>query len=575
VRSRIIMIGAGVSAAALVSSVAMLPATAGAAKSSTTAQATEYVVLLAQGADHAAAVTAVTKAGGTVVHENAAIGTLLVRSNKTDFARTADASAAIDGVARNRAIGFAPKLTRPSRATLEKLEVRQAAAERAARVKASAKRGHAPGAPAPEPLAGRQWDMQQIGATSTGSYARERGSRKVMVGVMDTGIDGSHPDIAPNFNARLSRNLTTDIPSIDGPCEVPSCVDPANVDDNEHGTHVASTIGSPINGLGMAGVAPNVQLVNIRAGQDSGFFFLAPTLDAFTYAGRVGIDVVNMSFFTDPWLFNCKANPADSPQEQMEQRTIIKATQLAADFARRHGVTLVAAEGNEATDLGHPTVDDTSPDFPEGTAKHRDIDNSCITVPTETRGVIAVSATGPSLRKSYYSNYGTEETDLAAPGGDVYDSPDHNRHVENAVLAAYPEHLAIETKVIAKHCDTPNTTAVILDRKGDTCAYYQYLQGTSMASPHAVGVAALAVSRFGHRDARHGGLTLAPAVTEQVLNRTATKVACPPGGVYTYIRNVPDTGTVTSTATCEGPLRKNGFYGRGIVSAFGVSVAHH
>ena len=62
----------------------------------------------------------------------------------------------------------------------------------------------------------------------------------------------------------------------------------------------------------MAGVAPDVTLVNLRAGQDSGFFFLAPTIEAISYAGDIGVDVINMSFFTDPWLYNCLDNPADS-----------------------------------------------------------------------------------------------------------------------------------------------------------------------------------------------------------------------------------------------------------------------
>jgi subtilisin family serine protease len=66
------------------------------------------------------------------------------------------------------------------------------------------------------------------------------------------------------------------------------------------GTHVASTVGSTINGLGMAGVAPNVTLVNLRAGQDSVFFFLQASVDALTYAGDHGIDVANMSYFIDP-----------------------------------------------------------------------------------------------------------------------------------------------------------------------------------------------------------------------------------------------------------------------------------
>ena len=45
--------------------------------------------------------------------------------------------------------------------------------------------------------------------------------------------------------------------------------------------------------------------MNVRAGQDSGFFFLFETVAALTYAGDAGLDVVNMSFFTDPWLYNC------------------------------------------------------------------------------------------------------------------------------------------------------------------------------------------------------------------------------------------------------------------------------
>ncbi len=210
--------------------------------------------------------------------------------------------------------------------------------------------------------------MRQIGATPTGSYAVQPGKQGVLVGVIDTGIDGTHPDIAPNFDAADSQNFVTDLPVIDGPCEVASCVDPANVDDDGHGTHVASTIASPINGIGIAGVAPNVRLVNLRAGQDSGYFFLGPTLNAITAAGDLGVDVINMSFYTDPWLFNCIDNPADSAAEQAEQRVIRTATQRALNYARSHGVLPIAAAGNESTDLGNPTFDDTSPDFPVDTA---------------------------------------------------------------------------------------------------------------------------------------------------------------------------------------------------------------
>src|SRR5262249_24976861 len=142
------------------------------------------------------------------------------------------------------------------------------------------------------------------------------------------------------------------------------CVDPVDHDDNGHGTHVASTIASPLNGLGIAGIAPNVQLVNLRAGQDSGYFFLQPTINAITYAGDAGIDVVSMSFFTDPWMFNCAANPAVSPAQQAEQRTIITGVQRAVDYATKHNVMLVAALGNQGADMAWVDSEWASPDYP-------------------------------------------------------------------------------------------------------------------------------------------------------------------------------------------------------------------
>ncbi len=62
--------------------------------------------------------------------------------------------------------------------------------------------------------------------------------------------------------------------------QINRCDDPADVDENGHGTYVAGTIGAALNGLGIAGIAPNVTLVNLRAGQDFGYFFLQSTVDA-------------------------------------------------------------------------------------------------------------------------------------------------------------------------------------------------------------------------------------------------------------------------------------------------------
>jgi subtilisin family serine protease len=416
-----------------------------------------------------------------------------------------------------------------------------------------------------EPLANRQWNMRQIGATPGGSYAESQGRRRVLVGIIDTGINGRHPDIAPNFVGRLSANFTVDNPFIDGECEYADCVDPANVDDNSHGTHVASIIGSPINDLGVAGVAPKVGLVNIRAGQDSGYFFLGPTLEALTYAGDIGVDVVNMSYYVDPWLFNCLNHPADSPAEQAEQRVIRTAVQRAVNYAIGRNVTPVAAEGNGFTNLDHPKVDDSSPDFPPGSEKRRRISNACIDVPTETRGVLSVSATGPSTRKSYYSNFGLEQTVVAAPGGDYYDSPDNTGDPRNLVLAAYPRRLAKLNGELNED-GTPNNPFVVRDCDAGRCGYYQYLQGTSMASPHAAGVAALAVSKYGGVGAGARHWTLDPARTKRILRDSAVQHACPEPRRYRYRLKTGD-GVARVSAYCAGPITKNGFYGHGIVNA--------
>jgi len=533
------------------------------------AGAKEYVVLATDATTTAAAEAAVVAAGGQVTKVNTDVGLLTVVSADAAFAGKMRASSSVSGVAGNQPIGQAPASGRKSRwEDIEKVADERAAAKGQRQARADDGEG--------EPLADLQWDMAMIGATEDGSYAINPGRRGVTVGIIDTGVDGNHPDIKPNFDKALSRNFTTDLEDVDGPCaDEPdrSCTDPADVDENGHGTHVAGTIGSPVNGLGIGGVAPNVTLVNLRAGQDSGFFFLGPTIDAITYAGRNGIDVVNMSFFTDPWLYNCAANPADSPEEQAEQRTIIEATQRAVRFARRNGVTLVAALGNEHTDLGNPTIDTISPDYPLGTEKTRTVDNTCLDVPTETEGVISVSALGPSKKKADYSNYGTEQTDFSAPGGfyrDFIDDPAKNRVPENLILAPYPFNVAMVEGFVDTVTGQPLDDFVIADCKGNkakSCTYWQYLQGTSMASPHAAGVAALVVSSHGHRDQAHEGLTMDPEDVQRVMRETATRTPCPAVNPVTYLAEGRDD---SYTALCEGPTWKNGIYGHGIVSAIGA-----
>jgi len=395
--------------------------------------------------------------------------------------------------------------------------------------------------------------------------ASQAGDRRVQVGILDTGIDASNPDIAPNFDAAASRNFVTDIPTdptgaeMDGPCEFDGCVDPVDHDGAGHGTHVAGTVAAAANGSGLSGVAPNVTLVNIRGGHDAGLFFLQSVVDALTYGADIGLDVINMSFYVDPWLYNCTDGPADSPEARIEQRTTIEAVSRALEYAHGKGVTLVGSLGNESEDLGRPRTDFSSPNHPPGSEYARPIDNgTCLNLPVEGPHVIGVSAVGPSGEKADYSNYGTEQISVAAPGGYI-----GLGGVEDLILSTYPKHiLQQDGDVDGQGAVTPKGAARGVQQVCDAagCGYYAYLQGTSMAAPHVTGVAALVVSEHGVPDPAHPlNLTMAPDAVERALLASATEHACP----------VP----ARPAAPCEGTPSFNGHYGSGIIDA-AAALAH-
>jgi subtilisin family serine protease len=520
----------------------------------------EYVVLYEEGAAPDAARAAVRAAGGRVVEENTALGIAMVRSTESRFLKRVDAASLLRGATTDRVVGALPGAAEKLAQSPEKVFGTGTAPIKPPRRKAGE-----------EPLAGLQWNLRQIDAHKL--HRLERGDKRVLVGVMDTGIDGSHPDIAPNFNRRLSRNFTVDLPvdangkRLDGPCsEEPdkSCNDPVDVDENEHGTHVASIIASPRNGKGVQGVAPNVTLVNLRTGQDSGYFFLKPTLDALAYAADNGIDVVNMSYYIDPWAWNCTDNPADSAEERLQQRTVIEATNRALRYAYRKGVTLISAAGNNQADYSKELTDNSSPNFAVKAGqkpRSRKISPSCVSQPSEGDHVIAVSSTGPSGRKSYFSSFGLGYVLLAAPGGDKLDNAAKKVDDKGGIWAAYPENVGRANGRINAQ-GKPTASHII--RQGG--AYYLSLQGTSMAAPHVAGVAALIVSRFG-RPTRDGGLTMDPAKVRARLLASAVPHPCPTPANHKY-EWVTDTGGLGSTTQkCEGTRKRNGFYGVGVVNA--------
>jgi lantibiotic leader peptide-processing serine protease len=552
---------ASVAAALLVAALALgAPAAAiGAADGSQV----EYVVLAESGASASDVVRAIAAAGGTVTGRNAAIGTFRVMGPADGFIEAVSVSTAVFGAAGQRAIGRIPDAT-PVKVSDPEVEAIHEGNPGGPR--------HGGSTAGMDPLDTLAWGLAMV--KSDQARTVNAGDSRVLVGILDSGIDASHPDLAGQVETSLSRNFTTDIPAIDGPCEDPSCVDPATEDDSGHGTHVAGTVAAAANGLGVSGVAPGVRLVSIRGGQDSGYLFLGPVTDALTYGASIGVDVINMSFYVDPWLYNCTANPADSPAAQLEQRTIIETMNRALDYAHSKDVTLVGSLGNNHEDLGHPRPDASSPDYPPGTSYLRTIDNAtCIDLPVEGHHVIGVSALGPTTAKADYSNYGVEQISVSAPGGyfrDGFGTPTYRTN-GNQTLSTYPLNvLQAQGRVDAAGNITPAGLAagVMKDCDGSVCGYYAYLQGTSMASPHATGVSALVVSRFGVKDPRHkGGLRLSPWKTEFVLTEGAAAHPCPDPPLFDY-SNVGRPAEFN--ALCEGDSEFNGFYGYGIVDAYAV-----
>jgi subtilisin family serine protease len=533
----------------------------------------EFVVFYADGVAAADARAAVAAAGGTVVDEIGALGIARVTTDNAGFAKALTATGTTKGVVRNHSVGNDTKGAAHRFADERALEDRALYAAKVRAGGAGAAASSSPKKAGPETFSSLQWGMQMIGATADLAHRTATGEG-VTVGIIDTGIDSTHPDLAPNFNAELSRNFTTDIPVIDGACEEEpdqSCQDPPTVDEGGHGTHVAGIVAAAANGIGVSGVAPDATLVNLRAGQDSGFFFFFETVAALTYAGENGIDVVNMSFYTDPWLYNCDSRNDIvagnvSNDELAQQRMIRQGIIEAVDFARDNGVTLVAAAGNQHSDLAAPTrSDDTSPDFPLNTAKALTVTNDCLDLPSEAPGVIQVASIGPSKVKSDFSTWGLGAIDVAAPGGwfrDFFGTNDF-MEPENMILSSYPLAVAQEEGGVNKSGGVTDPFYKRDCTPGGPCAYYQFLQGTSMASPHVTGVVALIIQAHGTPDGA-GGFHLDPDAVFDILTSTASDTPCPDPALLDYTQE----GRPASwNATCVGTPDNNSNYGEGIVNA--------
>ncbi|WP_135822443.1 S8 family peptidase [Halostella litorea] len=290
-----------------------------------------------------------------------------------------------------------------------------------------------------EPLYGLQWDKRDQNLAAVHEVTRGDGAR---VAVIDSGVLETHPDLAGPLNVDLSRNFTDDGGD-------------HNPVGDDHGTHVAGTIAADdTNGVGVTGTAPGAELVDCRVFAAEGGAAFGDILAAVVYSAEVGCDAANLSL---------GAYPVPRGANGEFYGKVLNRTMT---HANRQGTLIVAAAGNDGADLQH--------------------DGSVISLPNEGAQGFSVAATGPigfgwgedglespTHSPAYYTNYGTNAIDVAAPGGDVdrdatgSDQPWFNDLVLSTTFSDDADGL------------TPS---------------YGWKAGTSMAAPQVAGAAALVKS---------------------------------------------------------------------------------
>lgn len=254
------------------------------------------------------------------------------------------------------------------------------------------------------------------------------GSREVLVGVIDTGVDYTHPDLVDNMwtnpgetgvdenGADKSKNGIDDdqngyIDDFRGWDFINGDNDP--MDGHSHGTHVSGTIGAAgNNGVGVVGVNWEVSIVGLKIFSDAGSTTADAIISAIEYSTKLGVRVTNNSWggggFSQPLM--------DAIAE-----------------ANEAGIFFIAAAGNSRND------NDARPYYPAS---------------YELENIITVAATDHADRLASFSSYGAKTVDVAAPGVDVFSTVHRGRyqsmsgtsmatpHVTGLmalVMAAYPD----------------------------------------------------------------------------------------------------------------------------------------
>lgn len=309
-----------------------------------------------------------------------------------------------------------------------------------------------------------QWNMRAINAPA----AWDAGfvGEGVRVFVLDAGIDADNPDLAPNLNTDLSTSFVED--------------ETYNVREGSflnHGTHVAGIIAAADNSWGVIGVAPYAEIVAVKVlSEYTGSGLFSGIINGIVYAANNGADVINMSLGAVIYKngFYLDENDILQKMPAVYFQELILAQQRAVNYAWRKGAVIVSSAGNNAINF-----DGGGPVFK---------------LPGSLNNVITVSATAPECwlttpdanfdLPASYTDYGRSYIEIAAPGGD-------------------------------SDCDMWDM--ILGWGAGGPTSYPLFLvAGTSQASPHVAGVAALIIGKNGGR--------MSPLEVTQKLLNTADKI---------------------------------------------------